>query len=285
MLSKPFVMLRSGPAKPGRVSKHAQRGARRILPQTLRLAALRLVVTVLLGAGMPSLAHADPDALWKIVDGLCVPNEVQHGLPAPCTRVDLKGGYAVLKDIKGRTQYLVIPTARVTGIEDPALLQPGTPNYFADAWRERGYTERAAGRPLPRDALSLAVNSVFARSQNQLHIHIDCLRRDVRTALRRLRNRIGGAWARLPRRLAGHRYWAMRVRGADLDGADPFQLLAANRPGAGAAMGEQTLVVAGALFAGRRPGFILLNDRVNLAIGDHAGGEELQDHACALARN
>ncbi len=232
-------------------------------------------------------AHADPDALWKIVSGLCVPNEQQHDNPAPCARVDLHegvaAGYVVLKDIEGATQYLVIPTARVTGIEDPKLLDPSTPNYFAAAWRERGYTERAAGRELPRDAISLAVNSVFARSQNQLHIHIDCISPEVRAALRRQRAAIGERWAPLAAKLAGHRYWALRVVGENLDGADPFKLLAARKPGARAAMRRQTLVVVGAVFADGRPGFVLLNDEASLTRRDR-GGEELQDHSCALAR-
>lgn len=241
---------------------------------------------------MPAAALAlrvhDPDALWKIVHERCVPNELQHGKPAPCTIVDVDQGvargYVLLKDLVGKTQYLVIPTARVTGIEDPLLLRPGAPNYFADAWHERGYTERAAGRHLLRDALSLAVNSPYARSQNQLHIHVDCIRRDVRALLRRQIAAIGRRWAPLPALLRGHRYWAMRVIGRELDGANPFKLLAAGKPGARRAMREQTLVVSGARFAGGRPGFILLDGEADLAAGDRAGGEELQDHACALAR-
>ncbi len=252
---------------------------------TVRL--LLLAAALIVIAAAPA-SHADPDALWKIVHGLCVPNEEQHGSPAPCALVDLHegaaAGYVLLKDLTGATQYLVIPTARVTGIEDPRLLQPGTANYFAAAWRERAYTERAAGRSLPRDAISLAVNSPFARSQNQLHIHIDCLRPDVRDALRRAAPALGAHWAPLPEPLAGHRYWAMRVLGDDLGNADPFKLLADGKPGARAAMGRQTLVVAAAEFAGGRPGFILLDDERNPATGDRAGGEELQDHSCALAR-
>jgi CDP-diacylglycerol pyrophosphatase len=208
------------------------------------------------------------------------------GNPAPCALVDVHaGGYAVLKDLEGATQYLLIPTVRVTGIEDPQLLRPGAPNYFAAAWRERAYTERAAGRSLPRDALSLAVNSPFSRSQNQLHIHIDCLRPDVRAVLRRRQGAVGDRWAPLGETLARHRYWAMRVVADALGGADPFQLLAAEKPGARAAMGRQTMVVAGAQLADGRPGFILLNDQADPARGDRAGGEELQDHSCALARH
>jgi len=249
-----------------------------------RLAAALLAIALL----APAARAADPDALWKIVHGHCVPNEERHGTPAPCALVDLAHGVArgfvLLKDIRGRTQYLLIPTARVTGIEDPKLLGPGAPNYFADAWRERSFIQRAAGRALPRDALGLAVNSPYARSQNQLHIHIDCQRPDVRTALQHAAPAIGDTWAPLPMPLAGHRYWARRVSGDDLGGNNPFKLLAAEKPGARAAMGEQTLVVAGAEFPGSRPGFILLDGQLNLAVGDHAGGEELLDHTCALAR-
>jgi CDP-diacylglycerol pyrophosphatase len=254
-----------------------------------RLVAGACLVTL---AALPAAALAlrvhDPGALWRIVHDRCVPNELQHGRPAPCTAVDLRDGvargYVLLKDLRGKTQYLLIPTARVTGIEDPQLLLPSAPNYFADAWRERSYTERAAGRALPRDALSLAVNSRYARSQNQLHIHIDCIRPEVRALLRRQMAAIGGRWARLPRRLAGRRYWAMRIVGAELGDADPFKLLAAGRPGARAAMGTHTLVVAGARFTDGPPGFILLDDRADLARGNRAGGERLQDHSCALAR-
>jgi CDP-diacylglycerol pyrophosphatase len=77
---------------------------------------------------------------------------------------------------------------------------------------------------------------------------------------------------------------AVRVDAEDLDQANPFTLLADGVPGAREDMGHQTLVVIGATFAGGQPGFIILDDHVNLAVGDRASGEELQDHACAIAK-
>lgn len=246
------------------------------------------LAAALLGAGRSGHA-ADPDALWKIVHDQCVPDQQQKGDPAPCALVDLQEGdargYVVLKDRVGATQYLLIPTARVPGIESDLLLAPGAPNYFADAWRERGYTERAAQHPLPGEAISLAINSAFGRSQNQLHIHIDCVRTDVRMVLQRQLATIGDSWAPLSEPLAGHRYRAMRVLGDALDGANPFALLADGVPGAREAMGEQTVVIVGAEFADGHPGFIVLTDHVDLSTGNRASGEELQDHDCALARN
>jgi CDP-diacylglycerol pyrophosphatase len=245
------------------------------------------VATVVLGTDSTGRA-ADPDALWKIVHDECVPDQRMNSDPAPCALVDQREGdakgYAVLKDIVGATQYLLIPTARVPGIESALLLAPDAPNYFADAWRERGFTERAEGFPLPRQAISLAINSAFGRSQNQLHIHIDCIRADIAAALQRQLDVIGDSWAPFPEPLAGHPYWAIRMLGDDLDRINPFALVADGVPGAREAMRKQTLVVVGAAFAHSRPGFIILTDRANPATGDKAAGEELQDHLCAIAR-
>jgi CDP-diacylglycerol pyrophosphatase len=77
----------------------------------------------------------------------------------------------------------------------------------------------------------------------------------------------------------------MRVLADALDGTDPFKLLAEGVPGARMAMGEQTLVVVGTEFADGSPGFIILTDLINLASGDHASGEELQEHGCAIGRS
>jgi CDP-diacylglycerol pyrophosphatase len=249
-----------------------------------------IVVTVTIVLLRTNSGHAtDPDALWKLVHDNCVPDQQQNDDPAPCAVVDQRegdaNGYAVLKDLVGTTQYLLIPTARVPGIESPLLLAPEAPNYFADAWRERGYTERAAQHPLPRQTISLAINSSFGRSQDQLHIHIDCVRADVLAVLQRQLAAIGDSWAPLSEALVGHHYRAMRVLDDTLDGTNPFVLLADGLPGARMAMDEQTLVAIGAEFDGGRPGFIILTDQVNLTTGDKASGEELQDHDCALKRH
>ena len=225
------------------------------------------------------VARADSDALWNLVSGQCVVDQVAERDPAPCTAVDLDGGWVILKDAIGPRQYLLIPTAKVTGIETPELLAPGTPNYFAAAWRARSFTEAAAGGPIPRDWMSLAVNSAVSRSQNQLHIHIDCIRPDVHEALARYAGEIGPQWAPFPALLAGHTYDAMRVDGDDLE-ANPFRLRADALAVPADEMGIQTLVVIGAIHDGK-PGFVILADRADGETGDFAGGEQLQDHnAC-----
>ena len=227
-------------------------------------------------------AASDPMILWKIVNGRCVVDQKRFGHPAPCARVDLAAGYAILKDMAGQTQYLLIPTARITGIESPALLQPGTPNYFAEAWGESGLVGVRLGHALPRQDLSLAINSVHGRTQQQLHIHIDCLSIPVEAALARHAGALTGSWAPFPEPLDGHRYQAMRITGASLGAADPFRLLADHLPGAASNMGAYTLVLAGVQLPGGQPGFILLADEADLARANFGSGEELQDHDCAI---
>lgn len=233
---------------------------------------------------LAGVAHADPNALWQIVSQRCVPNARDHGQPSPCALVDLANGYVILKDLVGSTQFLLIPTARVTGIEDKALLAPGAPNYFAEAWHERHFTSDAARRALRRDALSLAINSVYGRTQNQLHIHIDCVAPTVRDAIARNIAAIGDGWASFPEPLAGHRYRAHRVAGDGLAGFDPFTGVADGVPGARAAMDRETIVVVGAILPGGAPGFVVFSDAADPSAGDRGSGEELQDHSCALAR-
>jgi CDP-diacylglycerol pyrophosphatase len=259
-----------------------------LLKRRLRIVVAAIAACVTLVPSVLVAVPADPNALWRIVHDLCVPNERERGRPEPCTTVDLRRGeprgYALLKDRVGATQILLIPTARVVGIESPGLLAPGAPNYFAFAWQARIFVERVLHRALPRTDIALAVNSARGRSQNQLHIHVDCVRPDVRSALRVMSAAIGDAWQPLSLPLAGHRYIGRRLDGAELGDRNPLKLLADGWPAARADMGDQTLVVVGAVFANGDPGFLLLDDHVNAAPGDLASGEELQDHTCAVAK-
>lgn len=250
----------------------------------------RIWILVALGApwlGGCAASAANPDKLWQIVHDQCVP-AAASGAASPCVALDLSQGeargFAVLRDIRGVAQHLLIPTRRLTGIDSPELLEPGAPNYWAAAWQSRRLLEAALGRALPRDAVALVVNSVVARSQLQLHIHIDCLRSAVRDALRAHAAEIGTQWSAQPIPLEGHDYRALRLEREELGDADPFRLLADGIPAARAAMGDQTLVLVGATSRDGKPGFILLNDHVDLARQDAAGGEELVDHDCAIAK-
>ena len=227
------------------------------------------------------------DVLWEVVNLECVPSELQSHDPKPCAEVVLKDGvdkgFAVLKDIKGLTQVLLIPTGQISGIESPIVRAPDAPNYFADAWDARTFVEDALHQKLARGDIGLAINSAAGRSQDQLHIHVDCVRADVRDVLRKEAGLIGERWAPLDVLLSGHRYQAMWVPGEELGANNPFRLLAAGLPGAAQDMGDRTLVVIGVSREDGTAGFVMLEDQVDRNTGNLAEGEELLDHGCRVA--
>jgi len=231
----------------------------------------------------PPPVHADGQVLWHIVNDSCVPSQLRSGDPSPCTSVSITAGrdrgYVVLKDRVGTGQYLVMPTILVSGIEDPLLTRPGAPDYFTPAWGARRLVAARFGRALAREDIGIAVNSRYGRSQDLLHLHVDCLRRDVRDALRRDMTDIGTIWSRRPMALAAHRYYVIWVDGDETVEANPFALLAKRLHVRPADMGAWTILLSGAHFSGK-PGFILLAAHADPATSDNGSAEILLDHDC-----
>lgn len=217
------------------------------------------------------------DALRQIVQERCVVNWSLHHQPAPCERVALSDskiggmGYAVLADRKGGAHYLLIPTQTMAGIESRELLDPDTPNYFAEAWRARDVLSHYVGHEVPRSATALAVNKAHSRTQDQFHIHIECLRQDVLDALRAAAPGLKETWS--PIDVVGSTYDALRITGDGL--LNPFDLLANRKPEARRHMGDYTLLVAGMQYDDG-PGFVVL-------AGTGLTGELLLDSSCAAA--
>ena len=229
------------------------------------------------------LQREDPNALWRIAQ-LCARDQAANHLPAPCLTVDLPAGCVVLKDRVRGPEVMVIPTARVAGIEDPAVRGPSAPNYWQGAWLARRYVEQFSGRRLPRDDVAMAINSLYGRSQNQLHIHVDCIHRDVKEALAANLGRIGPTWTGFTLDLHDHSYHAMWLPGADLAGRNPFDLLADGDPAARADMSRETLVVAPVTRADGVPGFVLLASKAEHRLIGEGHGESLLDNGCDLLR-
>jgi len=219
------------------------------------------------------------DALRQIVQNECVVNWSKNHDPAPCERVFLadsktgSSGYAVLADRMGGAHYLLIPVATMRGLDSGELLDPDTPNYFAEAWHARDLLSKFVGHDVPRNVIGLAVNKAQARSQDQFHIHIECLRQEVFDSLRTLADRITDVWS--PISVSGSTYEALRIAADGLDGANPFELLANSKPEARHHMADYTLVVVGTQFKSG-PGFILLT-------GTGQSGELLLDSSCSAA--
>jgi CDP-diacylglycerol pyrophosphatase len=245
------------------------------LPATLFLATWLLLTHAYADAAPASVANRD--ALRRIVQDQCVVNWTQQHSVAPCESLELptppheREGYALLADRKGGAHFLLIPTKTVSGMESPELFEAGTPNYFAAAWRARDRIAARVGRAIPRGTIGLALNPQHHRTQDQLHIHIECLRADIAKVLQSVAPRVHERWTDL--NIEDSRYHAVRIMGEELDRVDPVKLLAAKFPSAKSPAGNYTLVVAGMSFA-EGPGFIVL-------ARTGAAGELLLDSECA----
>lgn len=236
-----------------------------------RWAALSLASVAALFATAGSCANRD--ALREIVQDQCLPHWRDQHSAAPCMEVHVDdaadSGYAVLADRKGGAHFLLIPTKTISGIESPALEAPGTTSYFLAAWRARERLDEVIGRPVPPRLVGLAVNPLHARGQDQLHIHIECLRADVQDTLARQAAHLSSSWS--PVTLGGASYWMRSISG-HLDADDPFKLLASQPPEAGRGMNDYTLVVTGTPTGDG--GFVML-------ASSSAAGELLLDSTCA----
>jgi CDP-diacylglycerol pyrophosphatase len=207
---------------------------------------LGLGATVIAATLLSAADGGERDRLREITQNQCVPHWLREKDPAPCISVTIQArstplrGYSILADRKGGAHFLLIPLEPVSGIESAGAWAPGAPNYFQDAWEARRAVAKVVGHDVSRTAIGLAINSLYTRSQDQLHIHIECLGKSVHDVLTAGAVRIGESWS--PIEIGKFQYQALRVMGADLGHANPFALLAERLPGAKDSMGAYTLL-------------------------------------------
>lgn len=219
------------------------------------------ILAVMLPPVLASLHHGS-NALWRVVQQCGVTPDHR-----PCTVYDPEKGYVLYKVKAGKGQYLLLPTRRLHGIEEEALLKADTPDYVQAAWTHRNLVSRAYGRSIPDDRLSLAINSRTIRSQEQLHVHIDCLRADIWQIVTGLKGEQGDVMLR------GHEYhWWL------ISSLTPSPLLSVPFFPEGADSQERGYY--GLVITPLKGQFLLLRSRAHGM--NWAFTEELQDHRCGL---
>ncbi|MGD0635825.1 MAG: CDP-diacylglycerol diphosphatase [Beijerinckiaceae bacterium] len=198
------------------------------------------------------------------------------GLPLPCLKIDRAQGAAVIRAPYDTTRIIVVPTRKITGVESPVLLRNDAPNLWPYAWSNRDSVVAAASRPLAWSDIGMAVNSSAKRTQDQLHIHVDCVDARLKRALRAHPPRRDG-WFDLDLGPWADRYRAKRLDAAGLD-RNIFKLIADELPGTKTRMGDQTIAVVGFGAETGDHGFVVLEK------GGGGGAEELLDHECLADR-
>lgn len=223
---------------------------------------------------------ADRDILWDIVHNKCQPSYDKQGTYGSCSLVNENEGYVLMKDRNGKYQYLLMPLNKVSGIEDKQLVSGNVPDYFRMAWDGRALVTEKTGQRIKENDVSLTVNSINARSQDQLHIHISCLAKPVREALDRFKSeKLGDNWSTFPEKLMGYEYSVKKLSSEAFEnrnGDNIFKTVSDKVAQDGNEMQYATIAVVNQ----DKNNFLLL-----LAQGSKSnpvGAEELQDHDCGL---
>ncbi|WP_045765632.1 CDP-diacylglycerol diphosphatase [Xanthomonas albilineans] len=221
--------------------------------------------------------HAD--TVWRVVHRQCASDASCSGEAMPFRAMDLAQDYALLQDRDGRAHVVLVPTRRIVGVESPLLQRRETPNYFWLAWRARGALSELLGKAVPDTAVAIVVNAQTAHLQNQLELHIACLRADIRQRLASVgahwNPRWSGYW------LQGHHYYLRTLSEEELIQHSPFIRLAEELPENPVKLERYGLALS-RLQDGR---FVLLAlPRTLLGRGATLGAtRELQDDTCTSA--
>jgi CDP-diacylglycerol pyrophosphatase len=209
-----------------------------------------------------------PNSLWSLAR--CCAKDLRSD--RYCRYYSKNDHFIILRDNSPDkpNAYLIIPTTKVTGIEDRQIFAPPVADLWANGWQQAGIFLKK-----PAADTGLAINSVFGRSQSQLHIHISCVRRGVAQALAENDGEIGGDRAKpveIPLGPQNHIYRVIKVM--SLKAESPFDLAAA-MSGAKADMAAQSIAVVGS----KTPGaYYVLSTHHE---GSNPGAaEELLEQAC-----
>src|SRR5262245_8830503 len=78
-----------------------------------------------------SVPAANRDELWFVVHDMCLPVYHSVGVAFPCLEINIDNGpdrgFAVLQAPLSATHVIVVPTARISGIESPNLESKDAP--------------------------------------------------------------------------------------------------------------------------------------------------------------
>lgn len=260
--------------------------SRRPLKRTI--GAVVIALAMLAGVIWVYAPMSHRDALWRIVATKCLPHWIADHNPSPCARIDLANGIGrgtvILKDLVGVAQFLAMPTAPISGIESTALLGPDAPNLLAAGWQAHDLVEQRLGVPLPRTALSLAINSTLNRSQDHAHVHVSCLRTDVARQIASLEPHPAVDWAANALVVDGRPY-AVRRLDAPLRSTNVIDLVRDYVVKSGTDLSRTTIVVVGSPAAATPDDVLIIVGIADPVHGNVAHGEDLQDHTCVIAAN
>jgi CDP-diacylglycerol pyrophosphatase len=167
---------------------------------------------------------------------------------------------------------LVSPTAKIQGLESEELRSAEAPNLWLCAWKERNRLNALTGQHLSSNRIIMAVNSKATRSQDQLHLHLACVKRDVRGFFELQAIPQTGTWSSVHIDTLNANFFVKRLPADGLK-QNVFRIVLNELP-APFQSRDQQLVAVVASSNKNSNGFILL------VSFDSTSAENLMDHTC-----
>jgi CDP-diacylglycerol pyrophosphatase len=239
-----------------------------------RLLGLLVVVSIVLPSPKAwveasSCTPQDPtNALWKLVSSC----KATPPSDKKCVCYDEQERYVFSHDSRhSPTNYLTMPSVRMSGIECDKIFDPPFSNLWKHAWEHAQQVLRQ-----PRTNIGLAINSQHRRGIDQLHIHVSCVHASVRTFLNNHDHEIrSDHLVQLKLGPDCTSYEIMKISG--LDGANSPFALVATFPDARKQMDRQSIAVIG---SEKESEFYLLNTFYRHRVADTGHAEDLLDEHC-----
>jgi CDP-diacylglycerol pyrophosphatase len=189
-----------------------------------------------------------------------------------CREYDPVNRYVIIHDnAPTKSQaYLLVPSEKVTGIDDKQIFEAPYVNLWANAWdqseRYPGWGDRRIG---------MAINSAHSRTQDQLHVHISCI--DARVAKILDERATADAKPYEVKLPPANNTYTVTVRNDLTDKESPFWIARDIVPGE--AMGDKSVAVVKSKEPGRY--FVLTTSYKG---GKGGSAEELLDERCGGAQ-
>lgn len=253
------------------------------------LTVILTVALVIIGGWM--WFYGQSDDLWRIVSRQCIPQrmvqeQTKQALQPPCIDVvsspNLEKGYVIFKDRKGPMHILLIPTEKISGIEDPRLLDPETTDYFRKAWDSRHYLTQLANKTVSREMVSLTINSAWGRSQNQLHIHIACIRPEIKAHLVSQLEDFSDKWTSVEYGVNNDYYLVRTLTEEQFQEVSLFRRLASEIPDAEKEMGKYGMALVPYRDKNKKPMYLMLVNKVDVMDLNLGYTGDLLDYQCDL---
>jgi len=242
--------------------------------QTLCLSSLVLAI-----AACAIATWHDPGGL-RLVARSCAAAHRLFGTPLPCLEVRPRSGNQVgtiVLSTPFENHILLTPALDITGLESPRLRDPGSDIYWKAAWAARHFLLDQSHGLSNHKIIGLAANSQASRSQDQFHIHVDCVKAGLTKTLLAEDQQFGNSWNLLPFYVDGQRYYGRKIREEDLAQSSLIADLIFDNPAFAKSLSELTIALIGIPGSEGRARFYAL---AGLAYSPGEGAENVLDHSC-----